>query len=89
MRIVDEWSRNKMKVTVFHMNGRYSVKLEQDLFEQTYKFRDGQFNEVQTLKNKMDDAFYTHCEQIFSSMQDNRKELLTVSDEEDNFPVII
>jgi hypothetical protein len=41
MRIIGEFDADNVKVTVFSMNGRISVKFERDLMEQTYKFRDG------------------------------------------------
>jgi hypothetical protein len=41
MRIIGEFDSENVKVTVFSMNGRISVKFERDLMEQTYKFRDG------------------------------------------------
>ena len=49
MRIIGEFDSNNVKVTVFSMNGRISVKFERDLMEQTYKFRDG--SPVRTLED--------------------------------------
>jgi hypothetical protein len=41
MRIIGEFDIDQIKVTVFIMNERLSVKYEYNLLEQTYKFRDG------------------------------------------------
>lgn len=41
MRVIGEFDLENMKVTVFKYNGRISVKYEQNLMEQVYKFRDG------------------------------------------------
>ncbi|MBK8625997.1 MAG: hypothetical protein IPN86_10670 [Saprospiraceae bacterium] len=41
MRIIGEFDLDQIKVTVFVMNERLSVKYENNLLEQTYKFRDG------------------------------------------------
>jgi len=89
MRIVDEWNQNKMKVTAFLMNGRYSVKLEQNLLEQTYKFRDDQITSVDQLKEKMNKEFYSDCIRQFQQMDINRLKLLPDTDVEDHFPSII
>lgn len=88
MRIVDEWNHDKMKVTVMIMNGRYSVKLEQNLLEQTYKFRDEQISSVEQLKEKMTEDFYLNCLTQFRQMAVNRTQLLPEADLE-NFPTII
>jgi hypothetical protein len=41
MRIIGEFDAGQIKVTVFKMNERISLKMETGLMEQTYKFRDG------------------------------------------------
>ncbi len=41
MRIIGETEVQGIKLTVFKMNERVSVKFEYNLLEQTYKFRDG------------------------------------------------
>lgn len=40
MRILGNIEHPQMKITVFQMNGRISIKFEGALLEQTYKFRD-------------------------------------------------
>ncbi|MCW5911774.1 MAG: hypothetical protein KIT62_11900 [Cyclobacteriaceae bacterium] len=37
MRIIKEFLKDDIKVTLFHWNNRYLIKLEWDLFEQTFK----------------------------------------------------
>ncbi|MBK8053819.1 MAG: hypothetical protein IPK35_11265 [Saprospiraceae bacterium] len=41
MRIIDEFNADEIKVTVFKMNEKISIKFEKNLLEQVYKFRDG------------------------------------------------
>ena len=89
MRIVDEWNKGSIKVTVFHMNGRYSLKLEDDLMEQTYKFRDGQFENLQALKDHLSEGFYVEVNSIFNSMRDNRSSLDQSTEDEYQFDTII
>ncbi len=75
MRIVDEWTHENIRLTLFHMNGRYSLKLEKDLREQTYKFRDGQFENPSDLKNKLNDEFFEVVNNIFLQQNQNRENL--------------
>ena len=75
MRIVSEWNHKDIKVTAFHMNGRYSIKLETNLLEQWYKFRDGQIESVEQLKKLLDGTFYDSVEKGFKSMTDQRDAL--------------
>jgi mRNA-degrading endonuclease RelE of RelBE toxin-antitoxin system len=41
MRIIAEFDKEDIKVTVFKMNDRISIKFEKDLIEIIHKFRDG------------------------------------------------
>ena len=89
MRIVSEWTQEDLRVTVFHMNGRYSIKLEQGLLEQTYKFRDGTFDSVEALKNAMTDDFYNKSRSIFNSMKENEVSSEVKQDDDQGFDEII
>ncbi len=42
MRIIGEIDHPVLKITVFQMNNRLSVKFESGPYEQTYKFRQGE-----------------------------------------------
>lgn len=42
MRVVGDISHPHCKITIFKTTSRYSVKFEQEGFEQTYKFRVGE-----------------------------------------------
>lgn len=41
MRIIGDIEHPNMKITIFFNNNRVSIKFENELFEQTYKFREG------------------------------------------------
>ncbi|MBT8234128.1 MAG: hypothetical protein HKO66_12295 [Saprospiraceae bacterium] len=89
MRVVSEWNYKQIKVTVFHMNEKYSIKLEENLLEQTYKFRDGQVSNLSHLKSLLTEAFYNQCMQRFKSMAESRLQLFEVNDDETEFEEII
>ena len=50
MRILGNIEHPVMKITVLHSNNRVMVKFETNLFEQTYKFREG------SLVNNLEEA---------------------------------
>jgi hypothetical protein len=64
MRIIGEFDRQGIKITVFKMNDRISIKFEYNLLEQTYKFRDG--SGIATLEDAM---LYCNDETIFSVLK--------------------
>ncbi len=41
MRIAGQIEHPRLKITILEMNNRFSVKFEDQLLEQTYKFRSG------------------------------------------------
>ncbi len=89
MRIVDEWNYKEIKVTAFHMNGKYSLKFELNLLEQWFKFRDGQVENVNQLKEMLTDQFYNNLIEVFSTMDKNKTELLHNIVDGYNFDTII
>lgn len=89
MRVVDEWTQDDLRVTVFHMNGRYSLKVEENLLEQTYKFRDGQIDDLGQLKALLSEEFYKSCKNQFIHMDLNRAKLFPANNIEDSFVEII
>lgn len=92
MRIIGEFDAGDIKVTVFKMNERISIKFEKNLLEQTYKFRDG--SAVSTLQEAQ-----TFCSQqaiddinkIFDTMAAARSNSLhsMIENQEEKFDVII
>ena len=89
MRTLDEWNVDQLKCTLFIMNGRYSLKVENQLLEQTYKFRDGQFKSADQLKEKLSPEFYASCQSTFSLMNDARGTMIDASELGEDFPIII
>jgi len=89
MRVIEEWSHENMRVQVFLMNGKYSLKVEAYLLEQTYKFRDGQIKDLDHLKSLLDDSFYSSCKKRFIHMDLTRAELTKSDNETPTFEEII
>ena len=70
MRIIGEIPHSSLKITVFEMGNRLSVKFEFGLMEQTYKFRKGDglqtFNDVHKM---LDKEFVDRVAEQFSQME--------------------
>lgn len=75
MRIVGNIPHPLMKITVFVMNMKYSVKLEMGAMEQTFKIRESEL--VQTSEDislLLDDTFIEECLNHFTAMNQSMSE---------------
>lgn len=92
MRIIQEYSHGTIKVTIFRMDNKYSVKLEQALMEQTYKFREGGAVErLEDVQKLLDERFFESAQYIFSKMSQLRQTAVAsvAKADDDDFPVIL
>jgi len=90
MRIIAEIPHPELKITVFQMNGKLSLKLEKNLLEQTYKFRDGSgVNALADIEALLTEDFLSKVHSIFSDMAANRMDGLMSAHPEDEFDTII
>ncbi|MCO6477834.1 MAG: hypothetical protein J5I94_14485 [Phaeodactylibacter sp.] len=77
MRIVGYIDHPVLKITIFQMENKLSVKLESGLFEQIYKFRTGGLvNTVEDIRKLVDDSFITEVLQEMSRMRSIRTKAL-------------
>ncbi len=91
MRIIGYLPSDKYKITVFQMNGKLSVKIEHQLLEQTYKFRDGSLiktmNDIERLING---HFLKEVDTLFKQMENLKYKALDEHiSEEEQFDEII
>lgn len=92
MRIIGEFDLDQIKVTVFKMNERISLKFEYNLLEQTYKFRDGSgISNMEDIRNYCSQNTMTHVQEIFKNMAESRSSALSslINTSEDEFEIII
>lgn len=69
MRIIGEIPHPVMKITVFAMNMRYSIKLEMGFLEQTYKLRESDYiKDFEDIYKLVDSTFLGNCIQRFKEM---------------------
>ena len=91
MRIIGEIEHPVYKITVFSMNNRLSVKIEDRLIEKVFKFRDGSgISTMQDIKDFLNDDFMDSIKESFSTLEQARiKSLLHIQSSEDEFDEII
>lgn len=93
MRIIGEIDHPVLKITVFQMNNRLSVKFEAGPYEQTYKFRQGEGVDTLDDVRRIVDAPFTQAIQEELQLMHRRK-MAALSrhlapDEEEEFEEII
>ncbi len=68
MRVVGEIPHPELKITIFHWNNRYLIKLEAGLFEQTFKIHEYDLASEEEVKKLVDEAFITSAMTRFNEM---------------------
>lgn len=93
MRIIGNIDHPNMKITVFKMDNKVSIKFELGLYEQTFKFRESEYmKNVEDAKQLVDAAFMGEVLKNFNKMHTAKNEalgMLVKLTEEGEFPEII
>ncbi len=74
MRVIGEIPHPQCKITLFHWNNRYLVKLEQGHLEQTYKVQEWDLVNESDLKDLVSEEFIQDAIKRFHEME---KSLIT------------
>ena len=77
MRIVGEIPHPELKITIFHWNNRYLIKLEAGLFEQTYKIHEYDVASEEEVKKLIDEQFLKSALERFNQMAESLHNALT------------
>lgn len=93
MRIIGYIEHPSLKITVFQMDNKISVKFETGLYEQTYKFRMNQYIDgLAAVQKLVDVAMIEEVLQLFTKMHSTKNqamERLLPIEEEEEFEEII
>jgi hypothetical protein len=77
MRIIGYIEHPVLKISVFKMEHKFSVKFESGFAEQIYKFRqDDHIQHLKDIQNLIDEAFIQKVESILQTMHQERSDLL-------------
>jgi hypothetical protein len=68
MRVVGEIPHSDCKITIFHWNNRYLIKLEQGPFEQTFKIAEYDLGSEAEVKQVVTEEFIQSAIRRFEAM---------------------
>jgi hypothetical protein len=68
MRVVKEISHPECKITIFHWNNKYLIKLEAGPFEQTFKIHETDLNSEEDLHKIINEDFISDAVARFADM---------------------
>jgi len=71
MRVVGEIPHPELKITIFHWNNRYLIKIEAGLFEQTFKVPEYDVSSEEEVKKLVDDNFINAALDRFNLMAES------------------
>ena len=93
MRIAGYIDHSTYKITVFELDNRYALKIENEFYEQTYKLRKGpRLSSLADIQQLVDGRFLDGVGQVFQAMHRNRVAAigrLLPQGPEEKFPEII
>ena len=73
MRIVRDFYREDLKISIFDFDLKYVIKFEFRGLEQTFKVDKLEFKDIKELENKLDKKFLKVIRNRFESMSDDLK----------------
>ncbi len=68
MRVVNEIVRENCKITIYHWNNRFILKLENGFLEQTFKLNEWDITSENELEQLLDPEFVKEAESRFKEM---------------------
>jgi len=92
MRIIGHIDHPVIKITVFKMDDKFSVKFETGLYEQTYKFRGSDaITGIEDIKALVDEGFINNVLAEMTTLHRIKSDALArfLPEEEDDFDEII
>lgn len=76
MRVIGEVQHPECKITLFHWNNRYLIKVEQGLLEQTYKVQEYDVPTEDEVRRVITDDFIAAVLRQFDGMRQTLQEAL-------------
>ncbi|MCC6723124.1 MAG: hypothetical protein IT258_01345 [Saprospiraceae bacterium] len=94
MRIIGDIPHPSMKITVFKMDNKLSVKFETGLYEQTFKFRESnELSDFPSMQRLVDEQFMQEVMEDFAKLHQVKNaalgRFLSQGDEQEEFEEII
>lgn len=83
MRVLKELTIQGCKITLYHWNNRYLIKMEQGHLEQTFKVDEFEFEDENAVLQLLDETFVNEAVDRFDAMARSLYEALHRVDEQD------
>jgi predicted secreted protein len=77
MRVVGEIPHSECKITIFHWNNRYLIKLEQGPFEQTFKIQEYDLGSEEEVRQVVSEQFIQSALRRFEAMAQSLGEAMS------------
>ncbi|MEY3405319.1 MAG: hypothetical protein ACO263_07515 [Cyclobacteriaceae bacterium] len=68
MRLIKDFTQGPVRVSLFHWNNKYLIKLEAGPMEQTFKIDEFDLESEQQLHSLLDSEFLENCMKRFDEM---------------------
>ncbi|WP_221392240.1 hypothetical protein [Dyadobacter sp. NIV53] len=69
MRYIKDIVNNKYKISIYQWNNKYIIKVENGMYEQTYKIEEYEVAKVEEIEKCIDDVFLVGVARTFESME--------------------
>jgi len=71
MRYIKDIANNRFKISIYHWNNKYIIKIESGMYEQTYKIDEYEVTNVEEIEKCMDLVFLAKVTTRFEAMRDD------------------
>lgn len=68
MRLIRDFTEGPVRVSIFHWNNKYLIKLESGPMEQTFKLNELELESEEQVRNLIDQDFIQACIRRFDDM---------------------
>ena len=69
MRYIKDIANNRFKISIYHWNNKYIIKIESGMYEQTYKIDEYEVTNVEEIEKCMDEIFLSRVTEKFIAME--------------------
>ena len=69
MRYIKDIANTKFKISIYQWNNKYIIKIENGMYEQTYKIDEYEVTNVEEIEKCMDEIFLSRITEKFITME--------------------
>lgn len=69
MRYIKDIANNRFKISIYQWNNKYIIKIENGMYEQTYKIDEYEVTNVEEIEKCMDEIFLSRVTEKFITME--------------------